>query len=137
MATTAIERVPAVSGAHDEKTSAQGIKLSPSEKREFREELRLAGLFGPGDRPLQFDELVEIKRVALIQFHNRLIRRSTTRRDRLEYLDKQQDVREKLANDLSNKEDLGARESVLGEITACTRWLFELLELVEDVRHLM
>ncbi|RSL46519.1 hypothetical protein CEP51_015917 [Fusarium floridanum] len=73
---------------------------------------RLAGLFGSGDEPLQFDDVVEIKRVALIRFHNRLIRRSTTRRDRLEYLDKQEDVLEKLANNLSNKEDLGAGEDV-------------------------
>ncbi|RTE75427.1 hypothetical protein BHE90_010125 [Fusarium euwallaceae] len=140
MATT-ITRVPVVRDEeHDEwyiTTSARDTKLSLIEKRQFRRELRQAGLLGPGDKPLDFQFFVDKERVALIQFHNRLVRHATSRQDRLDYLNKQQEVLQTLADNLSNNEDLGAGELILDKIRECMDWHVGMFELVENVRNLM
>ncbi|EEU34799.1 uncharacterized protein NECHADRAFT_79754 [Fusarium vanettenii 77-13-4] len=143
MTATSTQRVPISPGGTEldewyNDTSAQVTPMSWREKRQFQRELRLAGLFGPrrgpGRGPLSFNNLTDEVRDALVQFHNALVRHTETDEDRLEYLDKQQDGLKDLANKLSKKEDLGAKEFFLADLVACTNWFKELLNLVEDLR---
>ncbi|KAJ4222071.1 hypothetical protein NW759_006497 [Fusarium solani] len=108
--------------------------MSHSEEEDLQEELGLAGLFGPGHDPLPFDALNDEMRVALVHLHNALVMRMESEEDRLDYLDEQQDELEDLANRLSKDKYTAKDEVFLVDLAACTDWLKELLDLVEDLR---